>query len=561
MDRLSGALPQRFGYDRMRHTIQKAYGGELPPVVQKVLQLAVDGHLGQPRLSRSGKSIPFIVHPVGVALLVIKYYSLVDEYVTDDMDTLVCVALAHDLIEDTRVRGQDLELVAGQRVRTCVEALTKPQTEVKDRSSADRARMVMEHVCSAGTSALFVKACDILHNLSRPEDTPEKLYKKSLAKAWPYAEMLSDGQLGREFAQLLQNRLEEAASLPSVADVPEPIPNSLEAAIAECVRVASSKVVERHDLPEIICRLAAADSCVLANRTNQMRESEGVVTASIFDGRGRTLAAKVEYSSTPRPDWISAVVLSVFLQILVHRLTVSEADTRADLGLSASRHGLIIDVETALRLGVNSGDFERLAERRARCRGAVDIVQTALDILVNDPKSDFSIPRAMRIESRVKEAQSIMNKFLTHRSLAWPNFDLVEDIAGVRLIAALPRDMLAVDDFVQSGGMRPFGVQVRTRTSYYEEPTASGYQAIHYSLGVQVGSNDTSVPCELQLRTMFQDVWAQVSHESLYKADRRLRRKYGPRLHEMGALLVQCETTAQEIMEQVESNQPDRDEA
>jgi putative GTP pyrophosphokinase len=70
-------------------------------------------------------------------------------------------------------------------------------------------------------------------------------------------------------------------------------------------------------------------------------------------------------------------------------------------------------------------------------------------------------------------------------------------------------------------GLRLHPTIVEPRRDYVAAPTGNGYRALHLILEVETRFGDEGVrmvPCELQLRTMFQDTWAKISHSFVYHA-------------------------------------------
>lgn len=110
-------------------------------MLSNMLRIATNAHEGQ--FDKGGK--PYILHP----LKVMHYLK------TDDVE-LQCIALGHDLLEDTDVTSLDL-MDAGMTYRIIegIQALTKisGQTyeEYKDRVFSN-------------TDAMKVKLCDLRHN-------------------------------------------------------------------------------------------------------------------------------------------------------------------------------------------------------------------------------------------------------------------------------------------------------------------------------------------------------------------------------------------------------------
>ena len=110
-------------------------------MLSSMLRLATNAHQGQ--FDKGGK--PYILHP----LKVMHYLK------TDDVE-LQCIALGHDLIEDTEVTP-DILLHAGMtdRVIDGILALTK----VKGQTYEQYKEKVF-----ASEDAMRVKLCDLRHN-------------------------------------------------------------------------------------------------------------------------------------------------------------------------------------------------------------------------------------------------------------------------------------------------------------------------------------------------------------------------------------------------------------
>jgi len=107
----------------------------------KVLVLATNAHAGQ--FDRGGK--PYILHPIKVM-----------HYLKTDDEELQCVALLHDVVEDTKTTWQDLEDIGCTvRVINAVRVLTKVPGESYDQY---KQRVL------ASEDAMLVKMADLRHN-------------------------------------------------------------------------------------------------------------------------------------------------------------------------------------------------------------------------------------------------------------------------------------------------------------------------------------------------------------------------------------------------------------
>lgn len=107
----------------------------------KVLVLATNAHAGQ--FDRGGK--PYILHPLKVM-----------HYLKTDDEELQCIALLHDVVEDTDTSWKDLEAIGcTERVLNAVRALTKLPGQTYDE---------YKEAVFANEDAMRVKLCDLRHN-------------------------------------------------------------------------------------------------------------------------------------------------------------------------------------------------------------------------------------------------------------------------------------------------------------------------------------------------------------------------------------------------------------
>jgi len=110
-------------------------------ILGNMLVLVTNAHSGQ--FDRGGK--PYILHPLKVM-----------HYLKSDDEELMCIALGHDVIEDTNVTYKDL-VDAGMpgRVIDGIRALTKLPGQTYDEYKAG---------VFANRDAMLVKKADLRHN-------------------------------------------------------------------------------------------------------------------------------------------------------------------------------------------------------------------------------------------------------------------------------------------------------------------------------------------------------------------------------------------------------------
>lgn len=136
------------------------------PMTIKAMQIAYEAHQGQ--FDQSG--VPYIFHPYHVA-----------EQMEDELTT--CIALLHDVIEDTDVTEEQLSKDFSEEVMEALRLLT----HTSDIPYMDYIRKIKEHPI-----AKIVKRADIDHNMdmSRVKGTEvsgeriqywEEKYRKALS--------------------------------------------------------------------------------------------------------------------------------------------------------------------------------------------------------------------------------------------------------------------------------------------------------------------------------------------------------------------------------------------
>ena len=110
-------------------------------MLSKMLRLATNAHDGQ--TDKAGK--PYILHCLKVM-----------HYLRSDDEELMCIALGHDLVEDTKITYVDLwNLGFTGRVIDGIKALTKQRGQTYDE---------YKQQVFASEDAMRVKMCDLRHN-------------------------------------------------------------------------------------------------------------------------------------------------------------------------------------------------------------------------------------------------------------------------------------------------------------------------------------------------------------------------------------------------------------
>lgn len=137
-------------------------------MLSRMLVIATNAHSGQ--FDRAGQ--PYILHP----LKVFHYLKTTDE-------ELQCIAIGHDLLEDTDVTIVQLrEAGISERVIVGIQALTKMPGESLDEYKAR---------VKASPDAIRVKMCDLRHNsdIRRLKGVTEKDIQRTIKYQEFYQEL------------------------------------------------------------------------------------------------------------------------------------------------------------------------------------------------------------------------------------------------------------------------------------------------------------------------------------------------------------------------------------
>jgi putative GTP pyrophosphokinase len=152
--------------------------------------------------------------------------------------------------------------------------------------------------------------------------------------------------------------------------------------------------------------------------------------------------------------------------------------------------------------------------------GIVDEVQRLLSV---------SVPR-FQIKHRVKDFEGYLHK-LTKVEAGGHRPEHIEDMLGIRIICPFLDDL----DEVERVMTNHFAIRGVDRKRQSQSVREFGYDATHFVMDIRGQGVAHPLPhvapvCEVQLRTILQDAWAEVEHELIYKSDwpiptYRIRRK------------------------------------
>jgi ppGpp synthetase/RelA/SpoT-type nucleotidyltranferase len=144
------------------------------------------------------------------------------------------------------------------------------------------------------------------------------------------------------------------------------------------------------------------------------------------------------------------------------------------------------------------------------------------EILNNYLHSTFTTPEHIQREAkyRVKEIDSYCEKVL--RKPSENPLLKITDKVGTRIVMLTTDDVEKVSDFIRGSKKWEFVEQSRDyQYEIYKEPEIFSYQSDHFivkPLNTFVSKSDKNLlTCEIQVRTLLQHAYAEISHDTIYK--------------------------------------------
>jgi putative GTP pyrophosphokinase len=133
----------------------------------------------------------------------------------------------------------------------------------------------------------------------------------------------------------------------------------------------------------------------------------------------------------------------------------------------------------------------------------------------------------------------------------------IGDLAATKVLCKSTRDQeLIMGRLVETAGAPDAGLDlVGQPKDYVHHPKPSGYRANHLTLLIPVAGED-AVKVEVQIKTMLQDAWGELTHENSYKPGSAIKKKD---LHDevartMANLLHEVDRLADRLAEDMEGS-------
>jgi putative GTP pyrophosphokinase len=191
---------------------------------------------------------------------------------------------------------------------------------------------------------------------------------------------------------------------------------------------------------------------------------------------------------------------------------------------------------------------EQIVDINLLYSAAIREVSTKLDVLGDDFNMKHSYVPIHHMQSRLKSFESLIDKAERY-GIEDPihNLDTVRaevyDIAGIRVVCNYREDIYTMSELL----LKQSDVNLIKIKDYCKNPKPSGYRSLHVVISVPVFlvNSKSTVPVEIQFRSIAMDTWASLEHELKYK-------NKGVLSEDIQTQLTKCAATLAEVDEQME---------
>lgn len=150
---------------------------------------------------------------------------------------------------------------------------------------------------------------------------------------------------------------------------------------------------------------------------------------------------------------------------------------------------------------------------------AMDVIQARLRLINADLTEQNHRQMIRSMCARIKSTESICKKLIKkEREVTFENaVTTLNDIAGIRVVCYFCDDIYPIAAELR----RQCDFRVIREKDYVKYPKKSGYQSIHFIIGIPVTykADTKEVRVEVQIRSFAMDYWAELDAQMCYKKD------------------------------------------
>ena len=168
---------------------------------------------------------------------------------------------------------------------------------------------------------------------------------------------------------------------------------------------------------------------------------------------------------------------------------------------------------------------------------------------------DKKLVRAKLNNIRIKEFPKLLEKAKQKKLSVEEAINKLSDLVGAMIICNNIDDVYRFYELLKE--TLPLSDNKVTIQDYIKNPKDTGYRALHINFSLITGKSFffEIIPCEIQIRSLLQDSWAELSHEDVYKEGDKLSDDLHDDFKNLANLLCAADNIAQKIRERISKEQ------
>ena len=185
--------------------------------------------------------------------------------------------------------------------------------------------------------------------------------------------------------------------------------------------------------------------------------------------------------------------------------------------------------------------------------GLAEIVERKLLRLIKKSLRRLGDPyiiRAAAPQSRVKSLESLQRKARKRRWNLSEALKEAQDLLGFRVVCNNLQDASHVADILKNE-LEDMVSEVK-RIDYVQKRKDSGYRAVHlvFTYVIRLEKEESRIGCEIQIRTLLQHAWAELSRADIY-ASERIPSSIEERMRSLSDQLSKADVVADKLRQQL----------
>lgn len=183
------------------------------------------------------------------------------------------------------------------------------------------------------------------------------------------------------------------------------------------------------------------------------------------------------------------------------------------------------------------------SERQAQYKKLVDVAQYQLEYAIKSQRINIH-----SLIPRIKKFESFVDK-MRRKNLKDP-FNEIHDLVGLRVVCLFLSDVEKVGNLIKN----TFELIREDNKIDSDAKDVFGYMDVQYIVtlkkNVLVSKEVTTIPFEIQVRTIVQDAWASISYDLDYKKEKNIPEHLRRDFYALSGLFYVADTHFQRLREE-----------